>query len=58
MDQFEIVQLYIYKGAQPDVVSLHHAAARNHTEVMRFLLTLEYVTNACPANQGTGHGAI
>ena len=38
MGQFEIVQLYINKGAQPDVFFLHHVAARNHTEIVRFLL--------------------
>jgi ankyrin repeat protein len=52
MDQFEIVQLYIYKGAQPDVVSLHHAAARNHTEVMRFLLNTGVRDKCLPCKPG------
>ena len=36
--QFEIVQFYINKKVEPDVISLHHAAARNRTEIVRFLL--------------------
>ena len=36
--QYEFVRLYISHGVQPDLISLHHAAARNHTEIVRLLL--------------------
>ena len=35
---FKIAELFINKGAQPAVASLHHAAARNHTEIVRLFL--------------------
>ena len=35
---FIIAIFLIHKGAQPDVLSLHHAAARNHTEIVRLFL--------------------
>ena len=38
MGHFKIAQLFVDKTAQPDVISLHHAAARNHTEIVRLLL--------------------
>ena len=36
--RYEIVRLYVNHGAQPDVISLHHAAARNHREIVWLLL--------------------
>ena len=42
MGHFEMFQLYINKGAQPDLISLHHAAARNHTEIVRLLFNTMY----------------
>ena len=39
MGHFKIAQLFIDKNSvQPDVISLHHAAARNHTDIVRLLL--------------------
>ena len=38
MGHFKMAELFINKGAQPDVLSLHHAAARNHTEIVRLFL--------------------
>lgn len=35
---FEIVKLFINNGAEADVIALHHAAARNHSDILRFLL--------------------
>ena len=35
---FKIAKLFINKRAQPDVLSLHHAAARNHTEIVQLFL--------------------
>jgi ankyrin repeat protein len=52
MDKIEIVQLYINKGAQPDLISLHHAAARNHTEVVRFLLDTGVRDKCLPCKPG------
>ncbi|CAB3983840.1 ankyrin repeat domain-containing 50-like [Paramuricea clavata] len=52
MAKFEIVQLYINKGAQPDLVSLHHAAARNHTEIVRFLLNTGVRDKCLPCKPG------
>ena len=36
--KFEIAEVFINKGAQLDVLSLHHAAARNHTGIVRLFL--------------------
>ena len=36
--QYEIVRNYINTGVQPDVISLHHAAARNDKEIAWLLL--------------------
>ena len=36
--RYEIVRLYVNHGAQPDGISLHHAAARNHKEIVWLLL--------------------
>ena len=47
MGHFEMVQLYINKGAQPDLISLHHAAARNHTEIVRLLFNTTRVRDEC-----------
>ena len=46
MGHFKIVELYINNEAQADVISLHHAAARNHTKIARFLLNAG-VRDAC-----------
>ncbi|CAB3983839.1 Ankyrin repeat domain-containing 50 [Paramuricea clavata] len=52
MGQFEIVQLYINKGAKPDLVSLHHAAARNHTETVRVFLNNGVRDKCLPCKPG------
>jgi ankyrin repeat protein len=52
MGQFEVVRLYINKGAQPDLVSLHHAAVRNHTEVVQFLLNTGVRDKCLPCKPG------
>ena len=36
--RYEIVRIYINHGVQPDVISLHHAAARNLKEIVWLLL--------------------
>ena len=38
MGHFKIAKLLINNRAQLDVLSLHHAAARNHTEIVRLFL--------------------
>jgi ankyrin repeat protein len=52
MGQFEVVRLYINKGAQPDLVSLHHAAVRNHTEIVQFLLNIGVGDKCLPCKPG------
>ena len=52
MGHFEIVQLYINKGAQPDLITLHHAAASNRTEIVRFLLNTGVRDKCLPCKPG------
>ena len=52
MGHFEIVQLYINKAAQPDLITLHHAAASNRTEIVRFLLNIGVRDKCLPCKAG------
>ena len=38
MGQHDMIKLFINSSAKPDAISLHHAVARNHTEIVRLLL--------------------
>ena len=52
MGHFEIVQLYINKKAQPDAISLHHAAASNHKKIARLLLNTGLRDRCLPCEHG------
>ena len=52
MGHFGIVQLYINNDAEPDIISHHHAAARNHTEIARLLLNTGLRDQCMPCNYG------
>ena len=39
--------LYNYNGDQADIISLHHAAARNNSQVVKYLLETAGVKDAC-----------
>ena len=43
----EVLQLFYDLGEKPDVISLHHAAARNHLNVVEFLLKTAGVRDHC-----------
>jgi ankyrin repeat protein len=43
----EILRLFYVYGAKFDVITLHHAAARNHLDVVEFLLTTVGVGDIC-----------
>ena len=43
----DVVKLLYNSGAQVDVISLHHAAARNHSAVVEFLLKTAGVRDEC-----------
>ncbi len=52
MGHFEIVQLYINKAAQPDLITLHHATATNRTEIVRLLLNTGVRDKCLPCKPG------
>ena len=43
----EVIQLFNDYGAKFDVISLHHAAARNHSDVVEFLLRNVGIRDTC-----------
>jgi ankyrin repeat protein len=43
----EVLRLFYDYGAKFDVITLHHAAARNHLDVVEFLLTRVRVRDSC-----------
>ena len=43
----EVLRLFYDYGAKFDVITLHHAAARNHLDVVEFLLTTVGVRDIC-----------
>ena len=43
----EVLQLFYNYGAKFDVISLHHAAARNHSDVVEFLLGTVGISDIC-----------
>ena len=43
----EVLQLFYDYGVKFDVISLHHAAARNHSEVVEFLLRTVGIHDTC-----------
>lgn len=45
--QLDVVKLLYSKGAKADLISLHHAAARNHSAVVKFLLKTAGVRDKC-----------
>ena len=52
MGHYEIVQLYINTRAHADAISLHHAAARNQIEIVRFLLNTGLRDKCLPCKPG------
>ena len=52
MGHFEIVQLYVNNGAQADEIALHHATARNHSEIVRYLLNAGVRDTCLPCKSG------
>ncbi|XP_028391824.1 uncharacterized protein LOC114516515 [Dendronephthya gigantea] len=52
MGHYKIVELYINNEAQADLISLHHAAARNHTKIARFLLNTGVRDTCLPCKSG------
>ena len=44
---FEVLRLFYDCGAKFDVITLHHAAARNHLDVVEFLLRNDGVRDIC-----------
>ena len=49
---FEIVELFINHGAKADVIALHHAAARNYSDIVRFLLKTGIRDICLPCKRG------
>lgn len=45
--RLEVIQLFKDYGAKFDVISLHHAAARNHSDVVEFLLRNVGIRDTC-----------
>ena len=43
----EVLSLFYDYGAKFDVITLHHAAARNHLDIVEFLLTTVGVRDSC-----------
>ena len=52
MGHFEIANFFINKGAQPDVLSLHHSAAENHTEIVQLILDAGVRDECLPCKSG------